>query len=417
MRRPTDLSATTLDANANKVIVLAAGGTGGHMFPAEALARELLSRGRAVTLVTDKRGHAFGENLPEVPVHRIRAASPGAGIVGKLKAALQMGLGLLEARALMRRLDPAAVVGFGGYPSVPTVYAAIQSKLPALLHEQNAVLGRANRMLIAGASRIAVAFSDIEKLGEAQRAKIVRTGNPVRPAVAARRLSPYEAPGAAGPIRLLVMGGSQGARVFSEVIPAALALLPEEMRARIHLAQQCRPEDLEATRDALEPLGLARLELQTFFRDVPERLAACHLAVTRAGASTIAELTCVGRPAILVPYPHATDDHQTANARHLAEAGAAWLVPQPSFTAQALAERLSSLLADPQALAASARAAHGWGTADAATALADAVLAMLDGGPAGRTNSFNTDPSLTDHDQSHNARRSAAGASAKGAAE
>ncbi|BAI72720.1 UDP-N-acetylglucosamine--N-acetylmuramyl-(pentapeptide) [Azospirillum sp. B510] len=410
MRRPTDLNATDLDARAHRVIVLAAGGTGGHMFPAEALARELLARGRAVTLVTDKRGHAFGDSLPEVPVHRIRAASPGAGIAGKLKAALQMGLGLLEARSLMRRLTPAAVVGFGGYPSVPTVYAAIQSKLPALLHEQNAVLGRANRMLIAGSSRLAVAFPAIEKLGEAQRAKIVRTGNPVRPAVAARRLTPYEAPQPGGAIRLLVMGGSQGARIFSEVIPAALALLPEATRARIHLAQQCRPEDLEAARDALEPLGLARLELQTFFRDVPERLAACHLAVTRAGASTIAELTCVGRPAILVPYPHATDDHQTANARHLAGAGAAWLVPQPAFTATALAERLSALLSDPQALADAARAAHGWGTAEAAGALADAVLAML-GAPSGHTDAH------SDHDQSHHARRSAAGASAKGAAE
>ncbi|WP_372397162.1 undecaprenyldiphospho-muramoylpentapeptide beta-N-acetylglucosaminyltransferase [Azospirillum sp. HJ39] len=417
MRRPTDL-----DPTAHKVIVLAAGGTGGHMFPAEALARELLARGRAVTLVTDKRGQAFGDTLPEVPVHRIRAASPGAGLIGKLKAALQMGLGLLEARSLMRQLDPAAVVGFGGYPSVPTVYAAIQSRVPALLHEQNAVLGRANRMLIAGARRLAVAFPGIEKLGEEQRAKIVRTGNPVRPAVSARRLAAYAAPEANGPVRLLVMGGSQGARVFSEIVPAALALLPEELRARIHLAQQCRPEDLEAARDALEPLGLARLELQTFFRDVPDRLATCHLAITRAGASTIAELTCIGRPAILVPYPFATDDHQAANARHLAEAGAAWPIPQPAFTAQALADRLAGLLADPQALADAARAAHGWGTADAATALADAVLAMLGAGgsAANSTGVHGAGVSRADHDQTHDqshARPSAAGSSAKGAAE
>ncbi|MBP2229092.1 UDP-N-acetylglucosamine--N-acetylmuramyl-(pentapeptide) pyrophosphoryl-undecaprenol N-acetylglucosamine transferase [Azospirillum agricola] len=371
----------------SKVIVLAAGGTGGHMFPAEALARELLARGRAVALVTDRRGHAFGDSLPEVPVHRIRAASPGGGIVGRLKAALQMGLGLLEARALLRRLRPAAVVGFGGYPSVPTVYAAAHAKIPALLHEQNAVLGRANRMLIAGARRLAVAFTAVARIDEGDRAKavrtqVIRTGNPVRPAIAARRTSPYAAPAGNGPIRLLVMGGSQGARVFSEVIPQALARLPESLRARIHLSQQCRPEDLEEARAALSGLGLGGLELQSFFRDVPERLAACHLAVTRAGASTIAELTCVGRPAILVPYPHATDDHQTANARQLAEAGAAWLVPQPDFTAETLAARLGDLLASPATLGAAADAAHRWGTADAASSLADAVLGMLGGANA-----------------------------------
>ena len=358
-------------------IMLAAGGTGGHMFPAEALARALLARGRSVTLVTDRRGHAFGESLAEVPVHRIRAASPGAGLIGKLTAAVEMALGLLEARALLRRLRPAAVVGFGGYPSVPTVYAAIQARVPSLLHEQNAVLGRANRMLIAGAKRLAVAFTGVTRVGEADRAKIIRTGNPVRPAIAAQRDAAYPAPEGEAAVRLLVMGGSQGARVFSDIVPQALALLPADTRARIHLSQQCRPEDLEAARAALSGLGLGGLTLESFFRDVPDRLAACHLAITRAGASTIAELTCVGRPAILVPYPHATDDHQTANARQLAEIGAAWLVPQPDFTAQALADRLSALLTDPAALRAAAEAARAWGTAQAADALADAVLAML----------------------------------------
>jgi UDP-N-acetylglucosamine--N-acetylmuramyl-(pentapeptide) pyrophosphoryl-undecaprenol N-acetylglucosamine transferase len=358
-------------------IMLAAGGTGGHMFPAEALARALLARGRSVTLVTDRRGHAFGDSLAEVPVHRIRAASPGAGLIGKLKAAVEMALGLLEARALLRRLRPAAVVGFGGYPSVPTVYAAIQARVPSLLHEQNAVLGRANRMLIAGAKRLAVAFTGVTRVSEADRAKIIRTGNPVRPAIAARRDAAYQAPEGEAPVRLLVMGGSQGARVFSDIVPQALALLPAPLRAQIHLSQQCRPEDLEAARAALSGLGLGGLTLESFFRDVPDRLAACHLAITRAGASTIAELTCVGRPAILVPYPHATDDHQTANARQLAEAGAAWLVPQPDFTAQALADRLSALLNDPATLRAAAESARDWGTAQAADALADAVLAML----------------------------------------
>lgn len=358
-------------------IILAAGGTGGHFFPAEALARELLARGEAVALVTDKRGQAFGDSLPEVTVHRIRSAAPGGNLLAKMNAAWQMGLGLLGANALMRHLKPAAVVGFGGYPSVPTVYAAAQSRVPVMLHEQNAVLGRANRMLAAAARRIAVAFPEVASVKEEHRPRLVRTGNPVRPAVAAQRDAAYAVPAPGGPVRILVMGGSQGARVFSEVIPEALGRLPADLRARIHLAQQCRPEDLEAARAAYTGMGLGGLELESFFRDVPDRLAACHLAITRAGASTIAELTCIGRPAILVPYPHAMDDHQTANARQLAAAGAAWVMPQPDFTADALAARLTALLESPDALTAAAQAAHGWGMADAARRLADAVLDMI----------------------------------------
>ncbi|WP_051341005.1 undecaprenyldiphospho-muramoylpentapeptide beta-N-acetylglucosaminyltransferase [Azospirillum halopraeferens] len=362
----------------SKPILLAAGGTGGHMFPAEALARALLARGRTVELVTDKRGHAFGDALPEVAVHRVNAASPGSGLVGKLAAGWKMGLGLLRASALMRHLEPAAVVGFGGYASVPTVYAAANARVPVMLHEQNAVLGRANRMLAAGARRLAVAYPEVSGLRERDRAKIVLTGNPVRPAVAARRATPYEPPAAGGPLRLVVLGGSQGARVFSEVVPAALARLPESLRARVHLAQQCRPEDLDAVRAAVAGLGLAAVELDSFFRDVPDRLAACHLALTRAGASTVAELTCIGRPALLVPYPFATDDHQTANAARIAQDGAGWHVPQPELTAEALAARLESLLNDPDTLAAAAAASRARGRDDAAERLADAVLEMAD---------------------------------------
>ncbi|WP_353857793.1 undecaprenyldiphospho-muramoylpentapeptide beta-N-acetylglucosaminyltransferase [Azospirillum formosense] len=368
---------TTQRPALQKPIILAAGGTGGHFFPAEALARELLARGEAVALVTDKRGQAFGDSLPEVTVHRIRSAAPGGNLLAKMNAAWQMGLGLLGANALMRHLKPAAVVGFGGYPSVPTVYAAAQARVPVMLHEQNAVLGRANRMLAAAARRIAVAFPEVASVKAEHRPRLVRTGNPVRPAIAAQRDAAYAVPAPGGPVRILVMGGSQGARVFSEVIPEALGRLPADLRARIHLAQQCRPEDLEAARAAYAGMGLGGLELESFFRDVPDRLAACHLAVTRAGASTIAELTCIGRPAILVPYPHAMDDHQTANARQLAAAGAAWVMAQPDFTADALAARLTELLGSPDALTAAARAAHGWGMADAARRLADAVLDMI----------------------------------------
>lgn len=359
------------------LILLTAGGTGGHVFPAEATARELLNRGWDVELVTDARGQAFGGDLAGVPVHRISSASPGKGLWGKLKAGVLMGRGLMQANAMMRRMRPAAVVGFGGYPSVPAVMAAAGAGVPVVVHEQNAVLGRANRMLAAGAKIIATAFPAVDKLGKGGEGKLLRVGNPVRGAVAAARDVPYVAPTADGPLNLLVTGGSQGASVFAELVPAALALLPADLRGRIHLAQQARAEDLDKVRAALAPLGLAGVAVESFFRDVPERLAAAQLATTRAGASTIAELTCIGRPAVLVPYPHAADDHQTANARAAAAAGAAVCAPQDDLTPQSLADLLAGLLTDPTRAAAMAAAARDWGGADAAARLADAVEALI----------------------------------------
>jgi UDP-N-acetylglucosamine--N-acetylmuramyl-(pentapeptide) pyrophosphoryl-undecaprenol N-acetylglucosamine transferase len=374
---------TTNKTRTPNLILLAAGGTGGHVFPAEALARELLARGWDVELVTDGRGQAFGGDLAGVPVHRISAASPGKGLWGKLKAGLIMGRGLMQANAMMRRMRPAGVVGFGGYPSVPAVLAAAGAQIPVAIHEQNAVLGRANGMLAAGAKLIATAFPSVAKLGKNGEGKQARVGNPVRAAVAARRDAPYIAPTAADPLNLpplnlLVMGGSQGAAVFSDLIPAALALLPASLRARIRLSQQARPEDAPRAQEALAVLGLAEATVESFFRDVPERLEACSLAITRAGASTIAELTCIGRPAILVPYPFAADDHQTANARAVEAAGAAVCAPQDELTPQRLAELLTKLLTDTDAAAAMAAASHAWGCADAAQKLADRVEALIE---------------------------------------
>lgn len=367
----------------DRPVILAAGGTGGHMFPAEALARTLLARRQAVALVTDRRGQAFGKALPEVPVHRIHAAQLGGGVIGRARTAIELFRGYREALALLKRLGPAVVVGFGGYASAPTARAASRLGLPVLLHEQNAVLGRANRWLAPRADVIATAFPDLGGLRPEDRGKVVATGNPVRPAFAAVASIPYRPPQAYGPVHLLVLGGSQGARVFSEIVPAALARLPAELRGRIEIVQQCRPEDLAEARKAFQRAGIKSV-LDEFFRDVPQRLARAHLAVCRAGASTLAELAAAGRPAILVPYPFATDDHQTANARALAEAGGAWLMPQPEFTPEHLADRLEALLAEPQALAAAARAAAGFGRADAAERLADAVLRL--GGLGGGRN-------------------------------
>jgi len=356
-------------------IVLAAGGTGGHMFPAEALAAELMARGRRVALVTDRRGHAFGDRLAGIEVHRIHAGRFNGNAVVKALGLAELALGIVEAKRLLRRLDPVAVVGFGGYPSVPTVYAATRRGLPTILHEQNAILGRANRLLAARVRGIAASF--IETPLALARARVEHTGNPVRPAICALRGTPYRAPTGDEPFEILVLGGSQGARIFSDVVPAALQLLPEALRRRLRVTQQARQEDLARARDGYRAAG-AEAELAPFFHDVPARLARAHLVVARSGASTCAELTVVGRPAILVPYPFAADDHQTANARALERGAAAWVMPQPEFTAAALARRLEELAGEPARLAAAAAGAARQGRPDAAQRLADFVLSAAD---------------------------------------
>jgi UDP-N-acetylglucosamine--N-acetylmuramyl-(pentapeptide) pyrophosphoryl-undecaprenol N-acetylglucosamine transferase len=366
--------------NGGALIVLAAGGTGGHVFPAEALAAELLRRGFRLALITDRRGKAYGGALGEVTTHRISAGGlAGRGVLGLIGGAVELVVGLFQARRLLKQLRPAAVVGFGGYAAFPTMFAARQLRIPTALHEQNAVLGRANRAVAPGCRRICTAYPAVKFLGKlANRATL--TGMPVRPAVAGMRDRPYQPPADHGPLRLLVLGGSQGARVLSQVIPAALARLPQELRERLHIAQQCRPEDLEAVRAAYAGAGIDA-ELESFFSDVPERLADAHLVICRSGASTMGELTVIGRPSILVPYPHAIDDHQTANAQSLDAAGGAILMPQSAFTAEALAARLQALLANPQALADMADRARAAGHPDAAVRLAD-VAATLAGVPS-----------------------------------
>lgn len=354
-------------------VILAAGGTGGHVFPAEALASALLERGCRLALVTDRRGQAYGGALGKLETFRIAAGGiAGRGIAAKVKGALELGLGVVQARGLLSRLGPSAVIGFGGYASLPTMAAASFLGLPTAIHEQNAVLGRANRLLAGRVLRIATSYAQVEFIDERLAAKVVHTGMPVRPAVAALRDAPFPALDESGPVRLLVLGGSQGARVLSEVIPAALARLPEALRTRVEISQQCRPEDLEAVRGAYAGTGVAAT-LESFFHDVPERMSAAHLVIARSGASTVAELTTLGRPAILVPYPHAIDDHQTANAHAIEEAGGAWLMPQDVFTPEGLAARLESLFTQPGTLARAAGCARSAGRPDAAQRLADLV--------------------------------------------
>jgi UDP-N-acetylglucosamine--N-acetylmuramyl-(pentapeptide) pyrophosphoryl-undecaprenol N-acetylglucosamine transferase len=363
-------------------IVIAAGGTGGHFYPAEALAGTLIERGHWVVLMTDAR--AVVPRSTVFDAHN-QYVLPGAGIAGRgavraSKAVFALAAGVARARGIMARLRPAAVVAFGGYPSVPPVLAArlLRDRPPVILHEQNAVLGRANRFLSRHASVLALSFAGTSRVPAKVR-RIV-TGNPVRPAVAALSQAGYEAPRGpkhdgsilGGSIRLLVLGGSLGARVFSDVVPAALARLPDAIRVRLMVTQQCRAEDLERVRATYAASGITA-ELAPFFQDVADRLRAAHLVIARAGASTVAELAIAGRPAILVPLPGAIDDHQSANAKALADAGGAWVMPQPGFTAAALAERLAGLLVDPGALAQAATYARLVARAGAADALADVV--------------------------------------------
>jgi len=360
------------------LVILAAGGTGGHMFPAEALARVLIAHGIRVALLTDQRGQAFGENLPSVEIYRIRASRLPRYALDRLRAVIEMGLGGLEARKLLRKLKPAAVVGFGGYPSIPTVFAASLAKIPIVLHEQNALLGRANRRLASRAQAIATSFAKVTHMPAA--AHTVLVGNPVRQGVLAVRDIAYAAPAIDGPLSVLITGGSQGARIFSEIVPPAMALLPSELRARLKVVQQCRPEDLDAVTAEYQAAGVDA-ELSAFFNDVPARLAACHLAITRSGASTVAELGVTGRPAILVPYPFATDDHQTSNAEAFAQGGGGWVISQRILTPKFLADRIVALAARPDTLARAAEAARQEGRPDAAERFAELVISQIGARP------------------------------------
>ncbi len=354
------------------LIVLAAGGTGGHVFPAEALAGVLAARGFQLALFTDRRGGAFGNAAAGLDAYRLHAAAFAGGVLRRSLALVELGRGFLQARRLVGRLGPAVVVGFGGYPSMAPMIAAMRAGVPTLIHEQNAVLGRANRLLAGRATRIATCFSAVRGLAGAAGGRAVLTGNPVRPAILALRDRPLVAPAANAPFRLLVTGGSQGAAIFSRVVPAALARLDAAQRARIAVVQQCRAEDLDSVRAAYRQNGVAA-ELSSFFADLPDRLSAAHLVIGRAGASTVAEITVAGRAAILVPYPAAADDHQSANAASLANEGAAWGMAQADFTPAALAVRLAALINNPAEIVARAGRAGAMGRPRAAEHLADLV--------------------------------------------
>ena len=354
------------------VIVLSAGGTGGHLFPAQALAGELQKRGHSIVVMTDARFKNYATAFPNARIETVpSAAFSDRSIVGLISSPFEIVAGVAMSVVKLSHLKPAAVVGFGGYPSVPVMVAAILKRIPTAILAPDALLGRANRLVMNYVDLIAANLPLVRFLPK-KASKVVYTGNTLRPEVVALAGAPYETPDATGPLKLLVFGGSQGARFFSEAVPAAIALLPDALRARLDIVQQCRPEDLESVKTIYAKAGI-KAELAPFFGDMPHRIAWSHLVIARSGAGTVSELAVIGRPAILVPLPHALDDNQTPNADALANAGGGWRVRQSELSPQKLAEMLTAAFSAPDDLAKRAASARAIAKTDGTERFADAV--------------------------------------------
>ncbi|RYD56957.1 MAG: undecaprenyldiphospho-muramoylpentapeptide beta-N-acetylglucosaminyltransferase [Sphingomonadales bacterium] len=352
--------------------VLAAGGTGGHMVPAAALAAELIGRGHHVALISDDRGVRFPGLFEDIETHVLPAGRLSGGVLGYIRAGAKIVAGRSMARRLYKELRPSAVIGFGGYPALPSLLAAFRNGIPTVIHEQNAVLGRVNRFVAGKVDAIATSYEDVERMKPGWRAKTHLVGNPVREAVLDLRNRPYPMLEEDGIFRVLVTGGSQGASILSQVVPDGLALLPVHFRRRLQVTHQARVEDIELVRAKYRAHDIPA-DIATYLPDMPEQLAWAHIVIARAGASTIAELTAAGRPAILVPLPSATDDHQTANAREITAAGGARTISQRAFTAPELAKQIQKLGLDTQGLENAAARAKSCGRPHAARDLADLV--------------------------------------------
>jgi len=356
------------------LVVVAAGGTGGHLFPAEALSAALAKRGVVVDLATDERAALYGKDFPARQTHIIPSATVrGRDPMSLARTGLRLASGAWRAYALLGRIKPAAVIGFGGYPTIPPVLAAALRRIPTLIHEQNGVMGRANKLLAPLVRAIATSLPGVLDREPKLVRKATHTGNPVRPAVIEAAKVLYVAPGRPGPINLLVFGGSQGARIMADIVPPAIELLPVGLRANLVVTQQARAEDIARARGTYERLGV-KAEIAPFFPDLPARIAHSHLVVSRSGASTVAELAAIGRPAILVPLPHALDQDQLANARVLEQAGGAIRIDQAAFTPEKLASEIAGIAVEPDRLAIMAQRARAAGALDAADRLAELVL-------------------------------------------
>ena len=359
--------------DSSRLVMLAAGGTGGHLFPAQALAEELNARGFVVHLMTDERVRDYGKTFPAVKTHIVSSASLGFSEPLKFPArALKLLRGYCAARRILSTYQPTAVVGFGGYPSLPPLLAATHLHLTTLVHEQNSVLGRANRLLATRVDAIATSFAEISGVPAAVEKKLLLTGNPVRENVLRYAGTPYRDFGKGAPINVLIFGGSQGARFFADAMPATFALLPEDIRRRLHITQQCRSEDMRRTKVDYKRHGIDA-ELSPFFPNMPELMAASHLVICRSGASTIAELAVIGRPAIMVPLPNAIDNDQLRNAESFMRAGGGFIYVQNSHSAESLAAVIGRLLLDGTTLKQAADSALRHGRPEAARNLAELV--------------------------------------------
>lgn len=359
-------------------VLLSSGGTGGHMSPASALAGDLVSRRFSVELATDARGLKYAGMFKDIPTHVVASGTAGAGLSGKVRGAINLFLGMLQAFTLLRKLRPDIVVGFGGYPSVPSVIVAQYLKIPTILHEQNAIIGKANAFLAPKAERIALSIANYNGLDENEKLRAVVTGNPVREEICALYTKPYHTPVMDGELRILVMGGSLGASVFSDVVPKTLAMLSPEYRSRLKVIQQCREADLDSAHEAYASAGIDAT-LSPFIHEVAQELSQCHLFIGRSGASTVAEVTVAGRPSIFVPYPHHKDQQQKMNADAVADHGGAWVMSEDGFTQEALLARIETFLQNPAILFKAAEKAREFGKPDAARRLGNQVTAIVSG--------------------------------------
>lgn len=352
-----------------KTVILSAGGTGGHVFPARALADELIKRGFAVAVCTDTRGLKYFDGMnADIPRHIISSGTYSAGLKGKMIFALSLVKGFFQSVKIVRHYKPMAMVGFGGYPSVPPLFAGQLFGVPTILHEQNAILGLANKLLLSRAKKVACSYA--ETVGLRGSDKVVVTGNPVRADIAALGQSDY--PSLENKITVMVVGGSQGAKVFSDIVPQAFVRLPDTIKSRLNIIQQSRPDAADTVRKLYQAAGL-QAEVKSFFDDMPERIKTAHLFITRSGASTVAELTAAGRPAVYVPFPFNRDNQQVYNAEQVAKVGGGWVMLEKDLTADNLKNLLEDLLSNPQKLSDAATAAKTQGRGDAAVRLADVV--------------------------------------------
>lgn len=359
-------------------ILISSGGTGGHMSPAAALSSDLITRDFIVEVITDRRGKKYAQMFPGITMHEVSAGTAVGGVLGKVLGVGRLGIGVLQALKLVGKLKPDLVIGFGGYPSVPGVLAAQYLNIPTIIHEQNAVLGKANLFLATKAERIALSLPGGKGLESEEMMRCVVTGNPVRPEIAALHNQPYKPLTHENAMNLLIMGGSLGANIFSKVVPQTLASLPDDYKKRLNVTQQCREEDLEKVKKSYEDAGITA-HCITFIDNVAEELSKAHLVISRSGASTVAEVTAVGRPTIFVPYPHHKDQQQKVNADTVADGGGAWVMTEDGFTQDALLARLETFLQNPEILFRAAEKAHDFGKPDAAKKLGNLVTAIVGG--------------------------------------